>query len=80
VNLSVTGGRSGLAHAQLTGGRLGRGHIAGAPTTVTVPFDVARSMFVDGGPDLTVLMGAFTRLVPGLESSTTCTANRHHNR
>jgi ferredoxin len=60
VNLTVTGGLSGETAAHLTAGRIGRGHIAGAATTVRVPVDVARSLLVDTTPDPGVVMSAFT--------------------
>lgn len=50
VNLTVTESPSGDAEAHLAAGVMGRGHIEGAPTKVTVPYDVARAMFIDGNP------------------------------
>ena len=50
VNLRVTGGPNGDAEATMTGGLFAKGSTDGAPTTVTIPFEVAKSMFVQGDP------------------------------
>ena len=50
VNLTVTNAPTGDAEAHLVGGAFGQGHVDGAPTKVTVPYDVARGMFVEGNP------------------------------
>lgn len=50
VNLTVSGSPTGDTEAHLAAGAFGRGHLDGAPTKVTVPYDVARAMFIDGNP------------------------------
>jgi hypothetical protein len=48
LNITVTGGPDGDKEVNMTAGQFGRGHAEGAPTKVTVPYDVAKSMFIDG--------------------------------
>lgn len=48
VNVVVTGGPSGDRELHLTGGQFNSGAIEGAPTKLTVPFEVAKDMFVNG--------------------------------
>ena len=50
LNVVVVGGPSGDRDANITSGAFGRGHVEGASTKLTVPFDVARSIFIDGNP------------------------------
>jgi hypothetical protein len=50
VNLVVTGSPFGDRESHVVRGRLAPGLAAGAPTTVTVPYDVARALFVDMDP------------------------------
>ena len=50
VNLRVTDGPDGDIESTLKGGLFAKGSTEGAPTTVTVPYDVAKSMFVEGNP------------------------------
>jgi hypothetical protein len=57
VNLRVTGAPAGDIESTLSGGLFTKGATQGAPTTVTVPYDVAKSMFVEGNPQ--VAMQAF---------------------
>lgn len=57
VNMVVTGGPGGDRTLHFAGGRFDRGLVEGAPTTVTVPHRVARSMLVDLNPE--VAMNAF---------------------
>ena len=47
LNIVVTGGPEGDKEVHLTNGSFERGLVDGAPTKVFVPFDVARSMFID---------------------------------
>ncbi len=48
VNIVVTGGPDGEKEVHLNGGNYERGLNATAPTKVTVPFDVAKSIFIEG--------------------------------
>lgn len=57
INLKVTGGPSGDIEAKMDGGRFAKGLANDAPTTLTVPFDVAKKMFIDG--DQNASMQAF---------------------
>lgn len=57
VNMVVTGGPDGERTLHFAGGRFDRGLVEGAPTTVTVPHRVARSMLLDLDPQ--VAMTAF---------------------
>ena len=47
INLTVTEGPDGDVSAHLNAGQFERGHADGATTTITVPHDVAKSLFVD---------------------------------
>ena len=57
INLRVKGGPSGDVEARLAAGQLHKGLAAGAPTTLTIPYDVARKMMVDN--DQNAAMQAF---------------------
>ena len=48
INVCVTGGPSGDRDLHLAGGTFNPGAIDGAPTKLTVPYDVAKDMFVNG--------------------------------
>lgn len=50
VNMVVTGGPDGERALHFAGGRFDRGLVDGAPTIVTVPHRVARSLIVDLDP------------------------------
>jgi hypothetical protein len=50
VNMVVTGGPDGERTLHFAGGRFDRGLVDGAPTKVTVPHRVARSLLVDLDP------------------------------
>ena len=50
VNMVVTGGPEGDRALHFADGRFDRGLAPGAPTTVTVPYRVARAMLVDLDP------------------------------
>jgi hypothetical protein len=54
VNMVVTGGPDGDRALHFAGGRFDRGFVEGAPTTVTVPHRVARSMLVDVDPEVAI--------------------------
>lgn len=48
LNIVVTGGPEGDREVHLDAGQFRPGAVDGAPTKLIVPFDVARSMFIDG--------------------------------
>ncbi len=48
LNILVTGGPDGDREVSLAGGQFQQGSIDGAPTKLIVPFEVARSIFIDG--------------------------------
>ena len=48
LNIVVSGGPDGDREIHLSGGQFEQGLVDGAPTKLTVPFDVAKSMFVEG--------------------------------
>lgn len=50
VNVGVTGGPDGDTEVHMNSGKFERGHVEDAPTTVTVPYDVAKQMFIDNNP------------------------------
>lgn len=50
VNVAVTGGPEGDRQVHLDSGRFHLGHVDGAPTTVTVPYAMAKQMFIDNDP------------------------------
>jgi hypothetical protein len=54
VNMVVTGGPDGDRALHFAEGRFDRGLVEGAPTTVTVPHRVARSMLVDLDPEVAI--------------------------
>jgi len=54
VNMVVTGGPDGDRALHFAQGRFDRGLVEGAPTTVTVPHRVARSMLVDLDPNAAI--------------------------
>lgn len=51
INLRVKGGPSGDIEARMAEGQLKKGFGQGAPTTLTVPYDVARKMLVENDPN-----------------------------
>lgn len=57
LNIVVSGGPDGDREIHLDGGQFEQGLVDEAPTKLTVPFDVAKSMFVDG--DQQAAMQAF---------------------
>ena len=48
VNVVVTGGPSGDTKVHYQAGQFERGLVDEAPTTVTVPYEVAKAVFIDG--------------------------------
>jgi hypothetical protein len=48
MNMVVVGGPDGDRELHVAGGSFGSGLREGAPTKLTIPYDVARGMFVDG--------------------------------
>ena len=48
INLVVTGGPEGDKELHMANGEFGQGLVDGAPTKLTVPFDVAKATFVEG--------------------------------
>jgi hypothetical protein len=57
INLRVKGGPGGDVEARMAAGQILKGFGAGAPTTLTIPFDVARKMVVEN--DQNAAMQAF---------------------
>ena len=57
INFRIKGGPDGDVEARMAGGRLVKGFEDGAPTTVNVPFDVAKKMMVEN--DQNAAMQAF---------------------
>src|SRR5690242_14480634 len=50
LNIVVPDSPDGEKLLNMKGGKFEQGHVDGAPTKVTIPFDVAKAMFVDGNP------------------------------
>jgi hypothetical protein len=50
VNVVVQGGPEGDREVHMSGGQFERGLADGAPTKLTVPFDTAKALFVEGNP------------------------------
>ena len=50
LNVTVVEGPMGDTEMHLAAGVFDRGHLDDAPTKATVPYDVARQLFVDGNP------------------------------
>ena len=48
LNIVVTGAPDGDVEVQLNKGQFERGHAADAPTKITVPYDVAKDIFING--------------------------------
>jgi len=57
INVVVTGHPDGDRELSLAAGDFQRGHAEAAPTTLTLPFEVAIAMFIEG--DQAVAMQAF---------------------
>ena len=50
LNVVVPDSPDGERELNMQAGKFGRGLVDGAPTKVTIPYDVAKAMFVDGNP------------------------------
>ena len=50
LNVTVVDCPTGDTEIHLADGVFDRGHVENAPTSATVPYDVARQLFVDGNP------------------------------
>ena len=50
LNLTVVGGPDGDRDMHLSSGQFERGHADGAPTKLTVPYNVAKDLFIEGNP------------------------------
>ena len=48
LNITVTGSPDGDREIHMAAGQFERGLAEGAPTKLTVPYEVAKSMFIDG--------------------------------
>ena len=48
LNIVVTGGPDGDVEVHVKGGQFDKGLVDGAPTKLTVPYAVAKSIFIDG--------------------------------
>ncbi len=48
INLVVTGGPNGDVEAKMHGGKFEQGLAGDAPTKLTVPYDIAKAMFIEG--------------------------------
>ena len=48
LNIVVAGGPDGDREVHMAAGQFERGLVDAAPTKLTVPYDVAKSMFIDG--------------------------------
>jgi putative sterol carrier protein len=57
INFRIKDGPQGDVEARMAGGRFQQGFGAGAPTTINLPFDVARKMIVEN--DQNAAMQAF---------------------
>jgi hypothetical protein len=50
INVVVQGGPDGDREVHMNGGQFERGLADGAPTKLTVPYDTAKALFVEGNP------------------------------
>ena len=64
LNVTVVEGPMGDTEMHLANGQFDRGHVDDAPTKATVPYDVARHLFVDGNPQaaMQAFMGGQLRI------------------
>ena len=64
LNVTVVEGPMGDTEIHLANGVFDRGHVEDAPTTATVPYEVARQLFVDGNPQaaMQAFMGGQLRI------------------
>ena len=57
INITVTDGPDGDVDVHLAGGAFERGHTEDAPTKLTVPYETAKKLFIEG--DQSAAMQAF---------------------
>ena len=57
INITVTDGPDGDVDVHLAGGTFDRGHADDAPTKLTVPYETAKKLFIEG--DQSAAMQAF---------------------
>lgn len=50
LNIVVTGGPDGDREIRMEKGQFEQGLVDGAPTKLTVPYEVAKAIFIDGNP------------------------------
>ncbi|MBA3652933.1 MAG: SCP2 sterol-binding domain-containing protein [Actinobacteria bacterium] len=50
LNIKIQDAPDGPKELNMQAGKFGRGLVDSAPTTVTIPYDVAKAMFIDGNP------------------------------
>ncbi len=50
LNVTVVGGPDGDRDVHLNSGQFERGHATAAPTKLTVPYDTAKALFIEGNP------------------------------
>jgi hypothetical protein len=50
INVVVQGGPDGEREVHMSGGQFEQGLADGAPTKITVPYDTAKALFVEGNP------------------------------
>jgi hypothetical protein len=48
INMTVTGHPEGDKNIRMEAGEFKQGHKDGAPTKITVPYEVAKALFIDG--------------------------------
>ena len=54
INLKVTDGPNGDIEARIAGGKFEKGLADEAPTTLSVPYETAKSMFIEGDQNATM--------------------------
>ncbi len=54
INLKVTDGPSGDIEARIAGGKFEKGLADEAPTTLSVPYETAKAMFIEGDQNATM--------------------------
>src|SRR5437899_6735683 len=50
INVVVQGGPDGDREVNMSGGQFGMGLVDSAPTKLSVPYDVAKAIFIEGNP------------------------------
>lgn len=80
INLVITDCPFGEREAHISGGQIDRGLVDGAPTTLTVPYDVARKVFVEQDPQAAMqafmgghikVQGDMTKLMATMQAQST---------